>query len=64
MSRRLLPLVLICLTFLAHSGASASIKIAGRVLVPGDVPLAEAEITLTPLTDVITQLHERESGQA
>jgi len=64
MSRQLPTLVLICLTVLAFTGASASIEIAGRVLVPGDAPLAEAEITLTPLTDVLTQLQLSESGQA
>ena len=64
MSRRLLTLVLICLTVPAFTGASASTKIAGRVLVPGDSPLAEAEITLTPLTDVLSELQARESDQA
>ena len=64
MSRRLPTLALICFTAMAYTGASASIKIAGRVLVPGDAPLAEAEVTLTPLTDALTELQARESGRA
>ena len=64
MSRRLPTLALICFTAMAFTGASASIKIAGRVLVPGDAPLAEAEVTLAPLTDALTELQARESGRA
>ena len=63
MSRRLLLPMLLCLGLLATAGASASIKIAGRILVPGDVPLAEAEITLTPLTDALKELQSRQSGR-
>ena len=56
MSRRLLPAMLLCFGLLATAGASASITISGRVLVPGDVPLAEAQVTLTPMTDALTEI--------
>jgi protocatechuate 3,4-dioxygenase beta subunit len=60
--RKLLP-TLLCSLLLISTGAAAAIDVTGRILVPGETPLAEAEVLLLPLTDPLTELQREASGR-